>query len=82
MKGQGKKIVPKNPRWPTFAEFVQYLVDIHKKGESFDMHWSPITQFCTPCQVNFDVIMKFETLQVIIISYYLYIIYSDHQTLA
>lgn len=27
------------------------------------MHWTPITEFCTPCQVNFDVIAKFETLE-------------------
>lgn len=26
------------------------------------MHWTPITNFCTPCQVKFDVIAKFETL--------------------
>lgn len=48
---------------PTFPEFVQFLVDLHKSGKQFDMHWAPITEFCTPCQVRFDVIMKFETLQ-------------------
>ncbi|KAJ9592409.1 hypothetical protein L9F63_015929, partial [Diploptera punctata] len=58
-----KKHASKNPRWPTFSEFVQYLVDVDQKGEPFDMHWTPITQFCTPCQVDFDIIMKFETLQ-------------------
>lgn len=26
------------------------------------MHWTPITNFCTPCQVKFDIIAKFETL--------------------
>lgn len=26
------------------------------------MHWQPITNFCTPCQVHFDLILKFETL--------------------
>ncbi|XP_069681691.1 carbohydrate sulfotransferase 11-like isoform X2 [Periplaneta americana] len=53
----------KNPRWPTFSEFVQYLVDVQRRGDPFDMHWTPITHFCTPCQVDFDIIMKFETLQ-------------------
>ncbi|XP_067002353.1 carbohydrate sulfotransferase 11 [Anabrus simplex] len=59
----GRKSYRKNPRWPTFPEFVNYLVDVHKKGEPFDMHWTPITEFCTPCQVDFDIICKFETLQ-------------------
>lgn len=27
------------------------------------MHWTPITSFCTPCQLKFDVIMRFETLE-------------------
>ncbi|XP_075215151.1 carbohydrate sulfotransferase 11-like [Lycorma delicatula] len=52
-----------NPRWPTFPEFVQYLVDVQHKGDSLDMHWIPMTEFCTPCQIDFDVIAKFETLQ-------------------
>ena len=29
-----------------------------------DMHWAPITEFCTPCQIHFDIIINFETLQV------------------
>ncbi|PSN58011.1 hypothetical protein C0J52_08108 [Blattella germanica] len=62
-KGKGKKPPLKNPRWPTFSEFVQYLVDVQRRGDPFDMHWTPISQFCTPCQVDFDIIMKFETLQ-------------------
>lgn len=52
------------PRWPTFQEFVKYLIDSHKQGHPMDMHWTPITQFCTPCMVPFDVIAKMETLQV------------------
>ncbi|CAH1394088.1 unnamed protein product [Nezara viridula] len=51
-----------NPRWPTLPEFVNYLVDIKKKGLPMDMHWAPITEFCTPCQIHFDIIIKFETL--------------------
>jgi hypothetical protein len=43
---------------------VQYLVNVQQKGDPFDMHWTPVTHFCTPCQVDFDIIMKFETLQV------------------
>ncbi|KDR09457.1 Carbohydrate sulfotransferase 11 [Zootermopsis nevadensis] len=63
VKGSRNKSTPKKPRWPTFSEFVQYLVNVQQKGDPFDMHWAPITHFCTPCQVDFDIIMKFETLQ-------------------
>lgn len=59
---QGLKL--NKPRWPTFQEFVRYLVDTYKQGHDLDMHWTPITQFCTPCMVPFDIIAKMETLQV------------------
>ncbi|CAO1331741.1 unnamed protein product [Diamesa tonsa] len=49
-------------RWPTFSEFVDYLLDEAKASKELDMHWTPITNFCTPCQVKFDIIAKFETL--------------------
>lgn len=26
------------------------------------MHWVPITEFCSPCLIKFDIIAKFETL--------------------
>lgn len=49
-------------RWPTFPEFVEFLLFEAKNGANLDMHWTPVTNFCTPCQVHFDVILKFETL--------------------
>jgi chondroitin 4-sulfotransferase 11 len=49
-------------RWPTFSEFVDFLLAEAKSGATMDMHWTPVTNFCTPCQVKFDVIAKFETL--------------------
>ncbi|XP_026462418.1 carbohydrate sulfotransferase 11-like [Ctenocephalides felis] len=51
------------PRWPTFSEFTNYLVDERKARRPLDMHWTPITEFCTPCQLRFDVIAKVETLK-------------------
>jgi Sulfotransferase family len=50
-------------RWPTFPEFVDFLLVESEKEAGLDMHWTPITNFCTPCQVKFDVIAKFETLE-------------------
>lgn len=50
------------PPYPTFEEFVRYILD-HQNDEQVDMHWVPINSFCTPCLVNFDFILKFDTLQ-------------------
>ncbi|KAJ8925890.1 hypothetical protein NQ315_009742 [Exocentrus adspersus] len=50
-------------RWPTFPEFVEYLVDSVQNGDRLDMHWTPIVEFCTPCMFNFKVIAHTETLQ-------------------
>ncbi|XP_026477900.1 carbohydrate sulfotransferase 11-like, partial [Ctenocephalides felis] len=58
-----KKNVNPGPRWPTFSEFTNYLVDERKARRPLDMHWTPITEFCTPCQLRFDVIAKVETLK-------------------
>ncbi|KAM3962861.1 LOW QUALITY PROTEIN: carbohydrate sulfotransferase 11 [Aphomia sociella] len=50
---------------PTFYEFVAYLTKKFKdkdKTFTFDEHWAPYHQFCSPCTVNFSVISKVETL--------------------
>ena len=47
--------------FPTFTEFVNYIVDEANAGHSLDMHWTPVYQFCTPCQVNLNHIIRFET---------------------
>ncbi|CAG5049306.1 unnamed protein product [Parnassius apollo] len=49
-------------RYPVFEEFVAYVLDEAKAKRTLDMHWTPYTDFCTPCKFNFDVILKFETL--------------------
>uniref|UniRef100_A0A182QLH1 Carbohydrate sulfotransferase n=1 Tax=Anopheles farauti TaxID=69004 RepID=A0A182QLH1_9DIPT len=49
---------------PTFSEFVNYLLDeIKHPHYEIDMHWVPVTHFCTPCFFHYDVIAKFETLE-------------------
>ncbi|XP_052743869.1 carbohydrate sulfotransferase 11 isoform X2 [Bicyclus anynana] len=49
-------------RYPVFEEFVSYVLDEAKVKRTLDMHWTPYSDFCTPCKFNFDVILKFETL--------------------
>lgn len=53
----------KPPKYPTFSEFVRWLLDQIKHGNHLDMHFVATTQFCTPCLINFDIILKFETLE-------------------
>lgn len=43
---------------------MRWLLCQWKAGNDLDMHWTPVVNFCTPCQVRFDVIAKFETLHV------------------
>lgn len=50
---------------PTFYEFVAHLIEAHKennKSSTFDEHWAPFYEFCSPCALNFSVIAKVETL--------------------
>lgn len=41
---------------------MSYLLDEDRRKASLDMHWTSITKFCTPCQIKFDIVAKFETL--------------------
>ncbi|XP_070499217.1 carbohydrate sulfotransferase 11 [Chironomus tepperi] len=59
LQAKAKKV---GTRWPTFSEFVEFLLFEAAHDADLDMHWQPITNFCTPCQVHFDLILKFETL--------------------
>ncbi|XP_034947670.1 carbohydrate sulfotransferase 11-like isoform X2 [Chelonus insularis] len=48
---------------PTFEEFIRYIICESKSHNRLNEHWEPMTPFCTPCLANFDLIMKFETLE-------------------
>ncbi|XP_063385983.1 carbohydrate sulfotransferase 13 [Cydia fagiglandana] len=52
---------PHSPH-PMFEEFVSYVLDEARAKRTLDMHWTPYTDFCTPCKFDFDVVLKFETL--------------------
>lgn len=47
---------------PTFAQFVQYIIDERKHRRPLNEHWVPMNDFCTPCPNRFDIIAKVETL--------------------
>ncbi|XP_063783842.1 carbohydrate sulfotransferase 11 isoform X4 [Pseudophryne corroboree] len=47
-----------------FEEFVAYLIDPHtQKEEPFNEHWQTVFSLCHPCQIHFDFIGKYETLE-------------------
>ncbi|XP_041463716.1 carbohydrate sulfotransferase 11-like [Lytechinus variegatus] len=43
-----------------FSEFVDYLIDTNPL--SFDKHWNLVSVMCRPCDVKYDIIGKYETL--------------------
>ncbi|XP_042890742.1 carbohydrate sulfotransferase 13-like [Penaeus japonicus] len=47
---------------PTFPEFVDYLLEERAKGRPPNEHWAPYHAFCSPCQVHFDYVLRFESL--------------------
>ncbi|XP_017844494.1 carbohydrate sulfotransferase 11 isoform X1 [Drosophila busckii] len=51
-----------NTKYPSFPEFVHWLLDQVKRGSFIDMHFVSATSFCTPCLIHFDMILKFESL--------------------
>jgi hypothetical protein len=47
----------------TFSEYVNFIVDEWKYGSKWmDVHWTPITDLCLPCTMQYDFVGKFETL--------------------
>ena len=44
---------------PTFEEFLYYLTKTPIKD--YNYHWKPASLFCSPCQIQYDVIVKMES---------------------
>ena len=68
----GRKIIRKYRKNPsaeslekghdvTFQEFIQYLLD-PKTPRPFNEHWRPISELARPCEIQYDVIGKYETM--------------------
>ncbi|XP_039179862.1 carbohydrate sulfotransferase 9-like [Crotalus tigris] len=45
----------------TFQEFVNYVITSNDKH--LDIHWKPMFQLCDPCNIHYDILGKYETLQ-------------------
>lgn len=46
-----------------FKDFITYLIDTNNKGSRLNEHWRHYHQLCHPCQINFDFIGHYETLE-------------------
>ncbi|XP_078000447.1 carbohydrate sulfotransferase 11-like [Glandiceps talaboti] len=47
----------------SFGKFVDYLTEMYTNKEVFNIHWRPQTDLCKPCEITYDFIGHFETLQ-------------------
>ena len=45
----------------TFQEFLEYTVNVAKRGGSYDHHWAPISAYCHPCEVKPFLLVKQES---------------------
>ena len=46
-----------------FEAFISYLIDISQKGGRLNEHWRQYYKLCFPCQINYDFIGHYETLE-------------------
>ncbi len=44
---------------PSFWEFVQY---VKSSGLRMDEHWVPMTRWCSPCSIDYDRVIRFESI--------------------
>ncbi|XP_070548227.1 carbohydrate sulfotransferase 11-like [Ptychodera flava] len=47
----------------TFPEFIDYILHQYKSHSFPNIHWAPMHKLCHPCHINYDMVVKFETLQ-------------------
>lgn len=47
----------------TFLEFVRYLVEYPEHLSTQDRHWKPMHQLCYPCDIKYEFIANFETIE-------------------
>lgn len=45
----------------TFQEFVNFVVS--REHKTLDIHWKPESELCDPCNIHYDILGKYETLE-------------------
>ena len=62
-----------------FEEFVRFLINERKLRVDFanNLHWREIHRICSPCQIGYDIVSHFESLEVDA-EYILRLVHADH----
>ena len=47
----------------TFSEFLQSLADHTPKSIDQNIHWEPYWSACYPCDIQYDYVLKLETIE-------------------
>ena len=47
---------------PSFSEFIEYVLDNYEETKEIDMHWAPVVEFCSVCNVQYTHVLDFENL--------------------
>merc|ERR1712226_1531684 len=48
-----------------FINFLKFIIDIHSRNNfsyKTNTHWSPITRICIPCEINYNYVIRTESL--------------------
>ncbi|XP_077996425.1 carbohydrate sulfotransferase 14-like [Glandiceps talaboti] len=51
-----------NSTFPQFHDFLQYLIKRDEDPQTWNMHFRPISDLCSPCEVKYDFIGHMETM--------------------
>ena len=47
---------------PTFADFVNFVIEEHKADRDFEIYWETFNNHCSPCVANYTLILHMENL--------------------
>ena len=48
--------------YATLEEFVDFITTVSDDKDTNEFHWMPIEQYCSPCTIDYDIMIKTETM--------------------
>jgi len=61
-KRKSRKYIEDKDDVPTFSEFIEYVLDNYEENNEIDMHWAPVVNFCSVCNIQYTHVLDFENL--------------------